>query len=89
MDSAGRVGRQLTAEERERRALVGAEEAREKMDGLKLFAFTCGTFQSPRSFFGTEEQDIIRSPVPAYLIGVGLRPERAPDFARRAPVTAA
>ncbi|GAA4757171.1 FAD-dependent oxidoreductase [Actinomycetospora chibensis] len=27
--------------------------------------------------------------VPAYLIGVGLRPERAPDFARRAPVTAA
>jgi len=38
------------------------------MDGLKLFAFTCGTFQSPRSFFGVEEQDIIRSPVPAYLI---------------------
>ena len=27
--------------------------------------------------------------VPAYLIGVGLRPERAPDFARRAPVTGA
>jgi hypothetical protein len=23
--------------------------------------------------------------VPAYLIGVGLRPEHAPDFARRAP----
>jgi 2-polyprenyl-6-methoxyphenol hydroxylase-like FAD-dependent oxidoreductase len=27
--------------------------------------------------------------VPAYLIGVGLRPERAPEFARRAQVTAA
>ena len=30
-----------------------------------------------------------RDGVPAYLIGVGLRPERAPDFARRSPVTAA
>ena len=27
--------------------------------------------------------------VPAYLIGVGLRPERAPAFARRTPVTSA
>jgi 2-polyprenyl-6-methoxyphenol hydroxylase-like FAD-dependent oxidoreductase len=27
--------------------------------------------------------------VPAYLIGVGLRPEHAPDFARRAPMPVA
>jgi 2-polyprenyl-6-methoxyphenol hydroxylase-like FAD-dependent oxidoreductase len=27
--------------------------------------------------------------IPAYLIGVGLRPERAPAFARRSPVTSA
>ena len=26
--------------------------------------------------------------VPAYLVGVGFRPERAPDFARREPVPA-
>ena len=38
------------------------------MEGLKLFAFTCGTFQSPQSFFGTDDQEIVNSPVPAYLI---------------------
>lgn len=36
---------------------------------VRLFAFTCGWFQAPVSFFlEGGESDILRSPVPAYLI---------------------
>ena len=36
---------------------------------VRLFAFTCGWFQAPMGFFlDGGEKDIVRSPVPAYLI---------------------
>lgn len=39
------------------------------MSELKLFAFTCGLFQSHKGFFVEGDGDeIIRSPIPAYLI---------------------
>lgn len=53
-----------------------------------LRAFTCGWFQSPMSFFdGGEDRQIVRSPIPAYLVehpkgkalfdtGLGLRFQR-------------
>lgn len=41
----------------------------ETMSELKLYAFTCGLFQSNKGFFVTGDGDeIVRSPVPAYLI---------------------
>lgn len=61
------------------------------MSDLKLFAFTCGMFQSTASFFvETDGDEIIRSPVPAYLIdhpkglalfdtGLNVRFRRAAD----------
>src|SRR6185312_16785526 len=39
------------------------------MSGLKLIAFTCGLFQSTKSFFISGDGDeIVKSPIPAYLI---------------------
>jgi len=39
------------------------------MSELKLIAFTCGLFQSTKSFFIAGDSDeIVRSPIPAYLI---------------------
>ncbi|WP_342244630.1 N-acyl homoserine lactonase family protein [Pseudomonas sp. OTU5201] len=36
---------------------------------LRLFAFTCGWFQAPMSFFlDGGEKEVVKSPVPAYLI---------------------
>jgi len=39
------------------------------MSGLKLIAFTCGLFQSTKSFFiSGDGNEIVKSPIPAYLI---------------------
>jgi glyoxylase-like metal-dependent hydrolase (beta-lactamase superfamily II) len=37
--------------------------------GVELLRFTCGSFQAPLTFFlGGEDQNLLTSPVPAYLI---------------------
>jgi len=63
---------------------------------LKLYAFTCGMFQSKKSFFvSTDSDEIVRSPIPAYLIehpkgralfdtGLNLRFRREADAQLRA-----
>jgi glyoxylase-like metal-dependent hydrolase (beta-lactamase superfamily II) len=39
------------------------------MSQLQLYAFTCGIFQSPKSFFiAGDGEEVVRSPIPAYLI---------------------
>ena len=66
------------------------------MSELKLYAFTCGMFQSKKSFFvSTDSDEIVRSPIPAYLIehpkgralfdtGLNLRFRREADAQLRA-----
>jgi glyoxylase-like metal-dependent hydrolase (beta-lactamase superfamily II) len=66
------------------------------MSELELYAFTCGIFQSTKSFFvAGDGDDIVRSPVPAYLIdhpkglalfdtGLNLRHRRAAGAELRA-----
>src|SRR4051812_8833612 len=40
-----------------------------RIEMVRLFAFTCGWFQAPMGFFlDGGEKEVVRSPVPAYLI---------------------
>lgn len=66
------------------------------MSEMKLYAFTCGMFQSTKSFFvPTDGDEIVKSPIPAYLIdhpkglalfdtGLNLRFRREADAQLRA-----
>lgn len=78
------TGRDLAAVHRRRIAPTVVTQTVQRVLHLGLDAILRGGNPSPPAAFGV----LLRrlpwlSAIPAYLVGVGVRPERAPSFARR------